>query len=250
MNILRARPESSEFMARLTQAQECQRFLQMTKYEQFYYDKGATLIAGVDEAGRGPLAGPLVVAAVILPKEVFIPGLNDSKKVSEKKRNLLYEEILKVALAASVNIVSVSNIDSMNIYNATRMAMAECLKHLDPKPQIALVDAMEPFVEGVETVPIIKGDALSISIAAASILAKVTRDWLMVRLDALYPEYGFAQHKGYGTAKHMAAIRTFGALEWHRRSYEPIKSMGLRAAAERQNELYNPLRDREYQYKL
>ena len=157
---------------------------------------------------------------------------------------------LGVAVAVSVNIVSVSNIDTMNIYNATRAGMAEVLRHLTPKPQVALADAMEPFVEGVETVPIIKGDALSVSIAAASIVAKVTRDRLMLRLDELFPQYGFAGHKGYGSAKHMAALREHGASEWHRRSFEPVKSLCLEPVPARSNELYSPLLDKDFEYAL
>lgn len=235
---------------KLSMEEERARYLALSEYENKYYAQGVTHIAGVDEAGRGPLAGPLVIGAVILSKDAFIPGLNDSKKVSPKKRELLYDEILKVAVAVSVNIVSVSSIDTLNIYNATRAGMAECLRHLTPKPQVALVDAMEPFVEGVETVPIIKGDALSVSIAAASIIAKVTRDRIMVRLDELFPQYGFAGHKGYGSAKHMAAVRELGASQWHRRSFEPVKSMQLEPVKVRDNELYSPLLDKDYQYKL
>ena len=237
-------------MKKIDLTAEHERWQKMMEYENKYYLTGANLICGVDEAGRGPLAGPLTVAAVILPKDAFIIGLNDSKKLSAKKRELLYDEILKVAVAASVNIISVSNIDKMNIYNATRAGMAECIKHLNPKPQVALVDAMEPFVEGISTQPIIHGDALSVSIAAASILAKVTRDRIMVKLDALYPEYGFGSHKGYGSAKHMAAIREHGASMWHRRSYEPVKSLNLSPVAERENICFSPLIDKDFEYKL
>lgn len=237
-------------MKKFDLAAEQARYTQMTEYEQKFYAEGAEFIAGVDEAGRGPLAGPLTIAAVILPKGAFIIGLNDSKKLSAKKREFLYDEILKVAIAASINIVSVSNIDTMNIYNATRAGMAECLKHLATKPQVALVDAMEPFVEGTKTIPIIHGDALSVSIAAASILAKVTRDRIMVRLDELYPQYGFAGHKGYGSAKHMAAIREHGASIWHRRSYEPVKSMHLDPVPFAKNICYSPLLDKNFEYQL
>lgn len=237
-------------MAKLSVEEERQRYLGMTEYEQKFYAQGAKLIAGVDEAGRGPLAGPLVIGGVVLPPDAFIPGLNDSKKLTAKKRDLLYDEILKVAVAVSVNIVSVSNIDTMNIYNATRGGMAEVLRHLNPKPQVALVDAMEPFVEGVKTVPIIHGDALSVSIAAASVIAKVTRDRIMVELDALYPEYGFAGHKGYGSAKHMAVVKEKGACIWHRRSFEPVKSMGLPPVPVKENVLYSPLSDKYFHFVL
>lgn len=208
-------------------AVERQRFEKMLRYERIYYGKGAQYVAGVDEAGRGPLAGPLVIAAVILPQEIFISGLNDSKQLSAARREALYGKIMEKALAIEVNIVSVGNIDAYNIYGATQRGMAAVLEHLPLRPQVALIDAMPVQAAGIETVSIIHGDALSASIAAASIIAKVTRDRIMERLDKIYPAYGFAQNKGYGSGAHMQAIAAHGATKWHRRSYEPVKSMGL-----------------------
>ena len=155
-------------------ALEKERFAKMLTYEKEYYAQGVRYVAGVDEAGRGPLAGPLVIAAVILPQDVFISGLNDSKQISAVKRDKLYDEIIAKAVAIEVNIVSVSNIDKYNIYSATQRGMAEVLEHLPVRPQVALIDAMPVQVKDMETVPIVHGDALSVSIAAASIIAKVT----------------------------------------------------------------------------
>ena len=221
-------------------AQEKERFTKMLSYEKKYYAQGIQYVAGVDEAGRGPLAGPLVIAAVILPQDVFISGLNDSKQLSAAKRDKLYDEVLAKAVAIEVNIVSVSNIDKYNIYTATQRGMAEVLEHLPVRPQVALIDAMPVEAKGMETVSIIHGDALSASIAAASIIAKVTRDRIMERMDVLYPAYGFASNKGYGSGAHMQAIAEFGATKWHRRSYEPVKSMQLEPVAAAINELYSP----------
>ena len=231
------------------EAEEQQRFYKMMEFERKFTAEGAEYICGVDEAGRGPLAGPLVIASVILPKDVFISGLNDSKQLSAVKRDKLYDEVVAKALAISVNIVSISNIDTKNIYRATQEGMAEVISHLSIKPQVALVDAMPVHVEGVKSVAIVHGDALSASIAVASIIAKVTRDRIMEDLDKLYPVYGFAGHKGYGSALHMQAIREHGASIWHRRSYEPIKSMNLPPVAEEPNILYSPLTD-NFHYKL
>lgn len=223
------------------------RFAAMTKFENEYYAGGTKYIAGVDEAGRGPLAGPLVIAAVILPQNVFISGLNDSKQLSAKKRELLYAEVLKQAVAVSVNIVSVSNIDKFNIYRATQQGMGEVLTHLAVQPEVALIDAMPVECEKIRTCSVIHGDALSISIAAASIVAKVTRDRIMERLDSKYPQYRFSSNKGYGSREHMQAIADFGVTKWHRRSYEPIKSMGAGPVAAEKNILYSPLLG-EYEY--
>ena len=226
--------------------QERERFANMLQYEKEYLSlPGITHIIGVDEAGRGPLAGPLVIAGVILPEEVFIAGLNDSKKLSEAKREALYPEILDKAVAVLVNVVSISNIDKENIYRATQEGMEQILRQIRVRPQVALVDAMHPHVEGIETVPIIHGDALSASIAAASVVAKVTRDRLMLKLAQAYPQYGLAQNKGYGSQLHMDAIRQFGATKIHRRSYEPIRSMNLAPVEERGNYLFEPENGRE-----
>lgn len=217
------------------------RFEAMLRYEKEYLAlPGIQNIVGVDEAGRGPLAGPLVIAGVILPEDCFIAGLNDSKKLSETKREALYPEILEKAVAVLVNVVSISNIDRENIYHATQEGMEQILREISVRPQVALVDAMHPHVEGIETVPIIHGDALSASIAAASVVAKVTRDRLMLQLDAAYPQYGLAKNKGYGSQLHMDAIRQFGATKIHRRSYEPIRSMNLPPTEERDNYLFVP----------
>lgn len=228
-------------------ALERERFHKMLSYERQYYDEGAKLIAGVDEAGRGPLAGPLVIAAVVMPQEFFISGLNDSKQISASKRDKLYDEILQKALSVSVNIVSISNIDELNIYRATQQGMAEVLLHLDKKPDVALIDAMPVEAGDIKTVSLVHGDALSASIAAASIIAKVTRDRIMEKLDTLYPAYKFANNKGYGSKDHMQAIDQDGVTEWHRRSYEPVKSLNLEAVKVQENILYSPLLD-GYEY--
>ena len=231
-------------------AQERERFTKMLSYEKKYYAQGIQYVAGVDEAGRGPLAGPLVIAAVILPQDVFISGLNDSKQLSAAKRDKLYDEVLAQAVAIEVNIVSVSNIDKYNIYTATQRGMTEVLEHLPVRPQVALIDAMPVEAKGMETVSIIHGDALSASIAAASIIAKVTRDRIMERMDVLYPAYGFASNKGYGSGAHMQAIAEFGATKWHRRSYEPVKSMQLEPVAAAVNELYSPQLEPDYVFSI
>ena len=222
------------------------RFENMLRFEKEYLAlPGIARVIGVDEAGRGPLAGPLVIAGVILPEDVFIAGLDDSKKLSEAKREALYPEILEKAVSVLVNVVSISNIDTQNIYHATREGMEQILRQIAVRPQVALVDAMHPQVEGVETVPIIHGDALSASIAAASVVAKVTRDRLMQQLAQAYPQYGLAQNKGYGSQLHMDAIRRFGATKIHRRSYEPIRSMNLPPVEERDNYLFVPENGKE-----
>ena len=231
-------------------AQEKERFTKMLSYEKKYYAQGIQYVAGVDEAGRGPLAGPLVIAAVILPQDVFISGLNDSKQLSAAKRDKLYDEVLAQAVAIEVNIVSVSNIDKYNIYTATQRGMAEVLEHLPVRPQVALIDAMPVEAKGMETVSIIHGDALSASIAAASIIAKVTRDRIMERMDVLYPAYGFASNKGYGSGAHMQAIAEYGATKWHRRSYEPVKSMQLEPVVAAVNELYSPQLEPDYVFSI
>ena len=228
-------------------ALERERFHKMLSYERQYYAEGTKLIAGVDEAGRGPLAGPLVIAAVVMPEEFFISGLNDSKQISASKRDKLYDEILQKALSVSVNVVSISNIDELNIYRATQQGMAEVLLHLDKQPDVALIDAMPVEAGDIKTVSLVHGDALSASIAAASIIAKVTRDRIMEKLDTLYPAYKFANNKGYGSKEHMQAIDMEGVTEWHRRSYEPVKSLNLEAVKVQENILYSPLVD-GYEY--
>ena len=232
------------------EAQEKERFTKMLAYESEYYAQGVQYVAGVDEAGRGPLAGPLVIAAVILLRNAFIAGLNDSKQLSAAKRDKLYDEIIAKAVAIEVNIVSVSNIDKYNIYAATQRGMAQVLEHLPVQPQVALIDAMSVTAKNMECVPIVHGDALSASIAAASIIAKVTRDRIMERLYTLFSAYGFAHNKGYGSGAHMQAIAEFGATKWHRRSYEPVKSMQLEPVAAADNELYSPQLDCHYVFSI
>lgn len=179
---------------------------------------GARLIAGMDEAGRGPLAGPVVAAAVIMPLDDVIPGVDDSKKLTEKKREQLFDEIVKKAVAYKICAVDEKVIDEINILKATKKAMTECVTGLSVRPDIVLIDAVKLPLD-VPTKSIIKGDALSYSIGAASILAKVYRDRLMREYDALYPWYGFAQNKGYGTKDHIDALRSVGPSPIHRRSF-------------------------------
>lgn len=183
------------------------------KYEAFSY------ICGIDEAGRGPLAGPVVAGAVILPKDCTILYLNDSKQVNAVKRDLLYDEIVQKALAYGVGIVSPERIDEINILQATYEAMHQAIDNMDISPDMLLVDAVTIPNISVKQVGIIKGDAKSVSIAAASILAKVTRDRIMIEYDKMYPEYGFAGHKGYGSKAHIEAIKQYGPCPIHRRTF-------------------------------
>lgn len=198
---------------------ELERLRNMLSFERHAIEEGFNYIAGVDEAGRGPLAGPVVAAAVILPKGLVIEGVNDSKKLSEAQRERLFDEIKEKALAYGISSVDEKYIDEVNILNATKRAMTEALKQLEPSADCILLDAVR--LENIETkqVPIIKGDSLSLSIAAASILAKVTRDRLLTEYDSQYPQYGFAAHKGYGTAQHISAIKKFGLCPIHRISF-------------------------------
>ncbi len=191
----------------------------MLEYERALYAKGYEYVCGIDEAGRGPLCGPVVAAAVILKKDDHIEGVNDSKKLSEKKREQLFETIKERAIAYSVGIVDEETIDNINILEATRLAMKKAVEGLSVKPDYALVDAEKKVPIDVPYSPIIKGDALSESIAAASIIAKVTRDHMIVELDKEYPEYGFAKNKGYGTKEHTEAIKKYGLCKAHRRSF-------------------------------
>lgn len=196
---------------------EKERLYHMFSYEREYEHLGC--VCGIDEAGRGPLAGPVVAGAVILPKDCEILYLNDSKQLSEKKREALFVEIQEKALAIGVGIVGPARIDEINILQATYEAMREAIAKLNIHPQVLLNDAVTiPEVE-IAQVPIIKGDAKSLSIAAASVVAKVTRDRLMSEYDKVWPEYGFAKHKGYGSAAHIAAIREKGALPIHRGTF-------------------------------
>jgi ribonuclease HII len=198
--------------------QELKRLEQMREYERKYEEY--SVICGIDEAGRGPLAGPVVAAAAVLPKDAVILWLNDSKKLSERRREELFLEIREKAVAYGVGIVSPAVIDEINILQATYEAMRQAVSQLPAEPDIFLNDAvMIPGIDDKKQVRIIKGDAKSVSIAAASVLAKVTRDHMMEEYDKLYPEYGFAKHKGYGTKAHMDAIREFGVCPIHRRSF-------------------------------
>ncbi|MDO6229500.1 ribonuclease HII [Streptococcus parasanguinis] len=203
---------------------EDERLEGMLAYEKECYARGIELIAGVDEVGRGPLAGPVVAAAVILPKACKIPGLNDSKKIPKYKHKEIYEAVLQNAIAIGIGIKDNHVIDQVNIYEATKLAMMEAIGRLDPQPQHLLIDAMKLDLPISQT-SIIKGDANSLSIAAASIVAKVTRDQMMEEFDREYPGYDFAQNAGYGTAKHLAGLDKLGVTPIHRRSFEPVKSM-------------------------
>ena len=203
---------------------EDERLEGMLAYEKECYALGMELIAGVDEVGRGPLAGPVVAAAVILPKACKIPGLNDSKKIPKSKHKEIYEAVLQNAIAIGIGVKDNHVIDQVNIYEATKLAMMEAIGQLGPQPQHLLIDAMKLDLPIPQT-SIIKGDANSLSIAAASIVAKVTRDQMMEKFDREYPGYDFALNAGYGTAKHLAGLDKLGVTPIHRRSFEPVKSM-------------------------
>ena len=199
---------------------ELERLTKLKEIEKELYQKGFKNICGIDEAGRGPLAGPVVIAGVIMPQDSMIEGVNDSKKVSEKKREKLYDIILEKAINYSVAIVGQDVIDEINILNATKQGVTEVVDGLDMKPDLILVDALEHInTRGIPYEPIIKGDAKCYNIAAASIIAKVTRDRIMREWDEIYPQYGFINHKGYGTAKHIAAIKEYGLCPIHRKSF-------------------------------
>lgn len=189
----------------------------MREFENKYSD--LAYVAGIDEAGRGPLAGPVVAAAVILPKDIFLPFLNDSKKVTEKRRDVLFDEIKQNAIAYGIGIASNTLIDEINILQATYEAMREAVNALEKTPDVLLVDAVHIPDINIKQVGIVKGDAKSVNIAAASILAKVTRDRLMAEYDKIYPEYGLASNKGYGTATHIAALKEIGPCAIHRKSF-------------------------------
>lgn len=206
------------------QVDEDLRLEKMLAYEKELYTQGIQLIAGVDEVGRGPLAGPVVAAAVILPKACKIPGLNDSKKIPKSKHKEIYEAVLQNAVAIGIGIKDNQVIDQVNIYEATKLAMMEAIGQLEPQPQHLLIDAMRLDLPISQT-SIIKGDANSLSIAAASIVAKVTRDQMMEEFDKEYPGYDFAQNAGYGTAKHLAGLEQLGVTPIHRLSFEPVKTM-------------------------
>lgn len=198
----------------------------MLNFEENYYTDKIKIIVGVDEAGRGPLCGPVVAACCILPKEYKNEHINDSKKLSEKKREIAYKEIIENALDYGIGIVDAKRIDEINIYEATKEAMHIAISKLKISYDLILTDAMKLQNEKVEVIPLIKGDAKCECIAAASIIAKVTRDHILEEYDKKYPHYGFKSHKGYGTKKHIEAIKQYGIIkDFHRESYEPIKSL-------------------------
>lgn len=197
----------------------------MYQYETRYFDKGYTLIAGTDEVGRGPLAGPVVASAVILDPLSLIEGLNDSKQLSIKKRNVLYDQIMTHAKAVNTIFLGPKVIDEINIYQASKKAMIDAINSLEITPEVVLSDAMPLRIEGMINEAIIKGDTLSASIAAASIVAKVERDRYMVRMSKNYPKYGFEKHKGYPTKQHLKALKEFGPCPIHRTSYAPVRDV-------------------------
>ncbi len=199
---------------------EIERLNLLKEKEKKLYEKNIKFICGIDEAGRGPLAGPVVVGAVILPENSFIEGVNDSKKVSEKKREKLYEQITQEAIAYSVGIVSQNKIDEINILNATKLGVKIALEELKQRPDIIMVDALNNIdTLGIPYISVIKGDAKNYCIAAASIIAKVTRDRIMRQWDEVYPIYGFARHKGYGTAEHIRVLKENGPCMLHRKTF-------------------------------
>lgn len=194
----------------------------LLKYENELYEKGITLIAGVDEAGRGPLVGPVVAGAVILPKNYKLEGLNDSKKLTEKKREEYFEILKRDAISIGVGIVTPKEIDEINILEASRKAMYEAINNLSVKPEFILSDAMKLDDIEIPSLPIIHGDALSLSIAAGSVVAKVTRDHIMYEMDKKYPELKLAKHKGYPTKEHLELMDKYGINEEYRMSYKPV----------------------------
>lgn len=196
---------------------EFERLTKIKEVEKDLYNKGFKNICGIDEAGRGPLAGPVVVAGVIMPKDSMIEWVNDSKKVTERRREILYEKIKEEAISYSIAVIDHNIIDDINILNATKQGVTEVVDGLAVKPDLIIVDALTHInTRGIPYEPIIKGDAKCYNIAAASILAKVTRDRIMRQWDEIYPQYGFSAHKGYGTARHIAAIKEYGLCPIHR----------------------------------
>ena len=199
---------------------EIERLTKLKEIEKDLYNKGFKNICGIDEAGRGPLAGPVVVAGVIMPKDSMIEFVNDSKKVTEKRREKLYDVIKEEAISYSIAVIDQDVIDEMNILNATKKGVTDVVDGLEIKPDLILVDALEHInTRGIPYEPLIKGDARCYNIAAASILAKVTRDRIMRQWDEIYPQYGFLSNKGYGTAKHIEAIKQYGLCPIHRKSF-------------------------------
>jgi ribonuclease HII len=209
----------------LNSPEEQERIEKLKEFEKAAYKNGYKLLAGIDEAGRGPLAGPVAAAAVILPPDFYLAGIDDSKKLNARTRLELAVHIKEKALTWAVCFISPAYLDRVNIYNAAREAMQTAVLHLAVKPDLLLVDAMKLPGLSIDYQSIIKGDSLSISIACASILAKVERDQCMENFDSIYPHYGFARHKGYATREHLEKISCHGACPIHRTSFEPIKTM-------------------------
>jgi len=195
------------------------------KYEKDLWNQGYKMVAGVDEVGRGPLIGPVVTACVILPHDFKLDGLTDSKKLTEKKREEYYDYIMANALCVTVGMMDEKVIDEVNIYEATKLAMYQAINNSEIKPDYVLIDAMKLENLEIPNLPIIKGDAKSISIAAASVIAKVTRDRMMIELDKKYPMYGFKSHKGYPTKKHVEAILEYGLIDGYRKTFKPISTI-------------------------
>ncbi len=204
---------------------EVKETVDLLKYEKELYDKGINLIAGVDEAGRGPLVGPVVAGAVILPKNYELEGLIDSKQLTEKKREKFYDIIMKDAISVGVGVVDAKKIDEINILEASRLAMKIAISKLEVQPEYILSDAMKLDCVGIPYKDIIHGDALSLSIAAGSVIAKVTRDRMMYELDKEYPQYGFAKHKGYPTKLHLENLKKYGVLDFYRFTYKPVSDL-------------------------
>lgn len=199
---------------------EEQRLKKLKEFDKQFFDMGNKYVCGIDESGRGPLAGPVVVASVIMPKDSMLEWINDSKKVTEKRREILYDRILNEAISYGVGMANQDEIDEINILRATKKALTQAVSQMKIKPNIILVDALEKIdTLGIPYKPVIKGDATSYSIATASIIAKVTRDRIMREWDKVYPEYGFERHKGYGTAMHISAIRQYGLTPLHRKTF-------------------------------
>lgn len=212
---------------------EAERLYELTGYERQFSAQGRRWIAGMDEAGRGPLAGPVVVAGVIMPGDFYIEGIKDSKKISEPRREKLYERIVEHAIEHHVSVIDEKTIDDINILNATRLGFETALEKFTQKPDFVLADAIDRLQVEVEYLPLVKGDDKVYSIGAASILAKVTRDRLMRQLDQEYPQYGFAKHKGYGTQEHIQAILHYGPCPAHRASFLTKILAGTQWAAEK-----------------
>ncbi len=214
-------------MTKKQQKQTINQELDLLLYEKQLYAKGIKLIGGVDEAGRGPLVGPVVASCVILPVNYCLPGLNDSKQLSEKKRDYYYDLIMNEAVSVGIGIVDNKIIDEINIYQASKLAMKKAIGNLTVKPEYVLTDAMPLDLE-IPVTSIIHGDALSLSIAAGSVIAKVTRDRMMIELDQLHPNYGFKKHKGYPTKEHLENIKKYGVLKNYRFTYKPIRDLILK----------------------